>query len=339
MSGVLISGAITPLGVRFAERLIAEGRGPVLGVGIEPIEVAERWLPPEVRYHRVDLTRARQVRRLLYGVVRAERVEAVVHLAFHRRAAERSPRAHKLHVEATDLMLRLAENHPTISRFVYRSDGSVYRRRADSPDVLREDHPLELSGSAPWWVRDRVEADVTVCTRMGLSRTHIAVLRMSEVVAPRMGSQLLDYLSSRVCLRALGFDPMLNLLSLDDAARALALALDTDAQGVFNVPGADTLPLSRVIQRWGRRDVGIPGPLLGPLYRLRSAVRGTDFRYDLNRWRFHVNGVLDGARAATELGYRPAVSIPWPVGTPREGMGEGGPPWNATSRSPSSESS
>ena len=161
-------------------------------------------------------------------------------------------------------------------------------------------------------MRHRAEADLTVCTRMGMAPSlSIAVLRLAELFAPGCGSQLFDYVSSRVCFRPLGFDPMIQLLSLEDAVRALVLALFSDAQGVFNVPGADVLPLSQVIALAGRRGVAVPGPLLGPLYGARSLVRGTEFRYESNRFRFHYSAVLDGRRAERELGYVPAHRIGW----------------------------
>jgi hypothetical protein len=75
---------------------------------------------------------------------------------------------------------------------------------------------------------------------------------------------------------------------------------------VFNIPGADTLPLSRMIARAGRRDVPLPGPLLAPLYQLRTQLVGFTFRYDLNMRRFHFGGILDGERARGVLGYVPS---------------------------------
>lgn len=312
MSGVLISGITTPLGTRLAQRLVEAGCCTVVGAGVEPWEQVRGGLPPEVEYHCVDLTRPRVVRRLLFGPAREHGVEALVHLALHRAAADTGRRVHQLNVEATRLMLRLAEEHPSIRRFILRSSAGVYQQRADTPDLVREDHPIELSAAMPQWIRDRVEADVTVCTRMGLSPLHVNVLRCAEIFAPRMGSQLYDYLQSRVCLRPLGFDPILNLLSLEDAAAALQLALVARAPGVVNIPGADTLTLTTLIRRWGRDDVPVPSLLLEPLYRARARVRHTEFRYGLNVRRFHYNKVLDGARAREVLGYVPANPIAWP---------------------------
>jgi len=309
---VLISGGTTPLGLAIARQVLAQDEGPVLLVGVEePSAVASR-IPAGAEYHCVDLTRPRRVRRLLFGPCSALGVESVLHLAFHRSPKLGGHHARRLNVDSARLMLRLAEEHPSINRFVLRSASSVYLDRSEQPDVLREDQPLNLHPSAPQWLRDRVEVDVTVCARMGLSPVHVVVLRCSEILTARMGSQLYDYLSSRVCLRPAGFDPMLNVLSLDDATRAFVLALRTDAQGVFNVPGADTLSLRHLIHLWGRTELPVPGPLVGPLYQARSLRRQRGFDYAANKRRFHFNGVIDGERAHKELGYQPKHPLSWP---------------------------
>jgi UDP-glucose 4-epimerase len=263
-------------------------------------------------YLHVDLTRPRRIRELLFGPARDHGVGTVVHTALHRRVTDEGRVVKALNVECTREMLLLAESHPTINRFVYRSYADVYRIAPEHPALIGEDHPLELGAGMPQGIRDRVEADVLVCTHMGMSPLHIVVLRCAEVLAANTGSQLHDYLESRVCFRPLGFDPMLNVMSVEDAVRALCLALTTEAEGVFNIPGLDVLPLSAAIRAWGRREIAIFGPLLGPLYGLRALARGLDFSYATNRYRFHFSGVLDGTRASEVLGYVPAHAIDWP---------------------------
>jgi UDP-glucose 4-epimerase len=243
MSGVLVTGATQPLGRALIDQLLARGRGPILAVGLE----ADGGFPEAVRYEQVDLSRDRQVKALIDGPVAQLGLHCVVHLAFHRDPD--SKRAHKLHVDATRLMLRLSTDHPSITRFILRSTAEVYAARRDRPDRLREDHALALSSADSPWIRQRVQADVAACTRMGMSDLDVVVLRCAEILHADMGSQLYDYLQSRVCLRPLGFDPVLNLLSLDDAARAFALAVESDGGGVFNIPGADTLPLIWATQK------------------------------------------------------------------------------------------
>jgi UDP-glucose 4-epimerase len=252
----------------------------------------------------VDLSRSRSVHDLLYGPARKLGITAVVHGPPNGRAQARN-------VEATRELLLACEAHPTVRRFVYRSAADVYAIRTSEPNLLDEDAPLELDPIVPQWVRDRALADLTTCARMGSSRLSIAVLRCAEILAPGTGSQLWDYLQTRVCLRPLGFDPMINVLSIEDAVRAVCLALHAEVRGVYNIAGADTLPLSRLIARSRRLDVPLPGPLLAPLYRLRTWAIGLEFRYDMNFRRFHFGGVVDGTRAADQLGYRPRHPIRW----------------------------
>jgi UDP-glucose 4-epimerase len=307
----LVTGATTPLGAAVVRELVDAGAEHVLAVGADD-EPAALASSRAVAYLGVDLTRSRAVHDLLWGPARRAGIDVVVHGALHRSARDRGPRVHVQNVEVTRRLLAACDRHPTVRRLVVRSAAEVYALRTAEPNLVDEDTPLELDPAAPQWVRDRVEADLTACAHMGLSSVAIVVVRCAEVLAPGTGSQLWDYLQSRVCLRPLGFDPMINVLSAADAARAIRLAAAGDGQGVFNVPGADTLPLSRIIARWGRRDVQVPGPLLAPLYRLRARSVGFEFRYDLNLRRFHFGGVVDGTRARRELGYQPRHPIVWP---------------------------
>lgn len=311
---VLVTGASLPMGERLLRTLLADSRvGHVIALtgedpAVLPVREAGRLHPVQV-----DLRSSRRVHGLLFGLARDLRVDTVVHLAVHRAAHDEGAAVHAFNVEAVRSLLELCERHPTIRRFVLRSDVAVYQVQRDLPILIGEEHPLNLTGNSPQWVRDRVEADVMACCRMGLSPLQIVVLRMAELLAPGAGSQIHDYLQSPVCLRPAGYDPMLNLLTIDDAVGALQKAVHHDAQGIFNVPGADTLPLSTCIRAYGRIGVPVPGTWMTPLYAWRRRLRGTDFRYGMNRRRFHYSGVLDGTRAREVLGYVPCHPVEWPV--------------------------
>jgi len=314
MSRLLITGATTPMG-RILVRMLLDMPEVelVMATGVEapalvPFEPTDR-----LHYHQIDLTRPRRLWRLLFGPARTHRINAVIHAAKHRDPTKTGARVRALNVDATRHLLSVAENHPTIERFVFRSDAAVYRVGAATPDVMDESHALNFDPQAPQWLRDRVEADLNVCARMGLTNLSIAVLRCAECLAHNEGSQLHDYLQAHVCFHPLGFDPMLNLISLRDLAHALILAAHNDANGVFNIPGGETLPLSEVIHLWQRRRVGVPAPLMRPLYWMRRQIVGTEFDYHLNQWRFHFNGILEGGRAADILGYTPQYPLRWPA--------------------------
>jgi UDP-glucose 4-epimerase len=307
---VLVTGATAPLGEELVRHLLAAPDVElVLAIG----RPREPGPPPSPRliYRAVDMTRPRALHDLVWGEAREHGVGAVVHDMLHRSARDAGARVHAQNVDAARELVLACTGHPTIRRFVYRSFGEVYALRHTTSDLVDEEAPLDFDPTSPQWLRDRVEADLTVCAHLG-GPLPIAVVRCAEILAPDVGSQLWDYLQSRVCLRPLGFDPMLNVLSLEDAVAALAGVLRSPATGVFNIPGRDTLPLSAAIEESGRADVPVPGPLLAPLYGLRRWIAGFEFRYGMNVRRFHFGGVLDGTRARTELGFVPRTPVRWP---------------------------
>ena len=306
---VFITGATAPLGRALVDSLLA-------APDVELIMAVGRQGEPSpgfdarVVYRAVDLTRPRALHDLVWGEAQDLGIDAVVHGMQHRRI-DRGAAIHKQNVDATRELVLACLDHPTIRRFIYRSFAEVYSHRRTTSDLLDEDSPLDFDPSSQQWVRDRVEADLTVCTHFA-SKLRIAVLRCAEILAADTGSQLWDYLQSRVCLRPLGFDPMLNVMSLPDAVAATNLALRSTAIGPFNIPGFDTLPLSCAIAESGRGDIPVPGPLMAPLYGLRRWIAGFEFRYDMNLQRFHFGGVLDGGRATRMLGYLPRTPVTWP---------------------------
>lgn len=210
--------------------------------------------------------------------------------------------------ESTRLLLHLSEEQASIKRFVLRSFATLYRLDSREPALIDEQHALDLT-HVPAQFQPCAEADFTVCERIGSSRLQLTVLRCAEVLSPLERGPLYGYLSSRVCLRPLGYDPMLNVLSPEDLVQAIGRAAHGDAAGVFNIPGFDTLPLSELIYSAGRIALPIPGPALAPLYALRKLLTQREFQYASDQARFHHGAVLDGSKARHLLGYVPAQPV------------------------------
>jgi UDP-glucose 4-epimerase len=318
MISVLVTGATSAVGERLIRSLVADTRvAHVLAVALDPPEHA---LPfshgKRLTYLSVDLTRTRKVRELIFGPARDLNVEVVVHLNQHNNAHARGRKVHQVNVEALRSILDLSHRHPTIRRVVLRSFAVVYRVSLDLPVLVTEDHPLNLAPGAPQYVRDRVEADLTACARMGLADAEIVVLRCAEALGPGTGSQLYDYVNAPVAFRPAGFDPMVNVATVADIVTALEQATHGSGEGVFNIPGFDTLPLAEAIRKWGTTSVPMPSRLIQPLYNLRHTVTGSQFSFGLNRHRMHFGLVLDGTRARDVLGYTPRNPVDWPLGGP-----------------------
>jgi UDP-glucose 4-epimerase len=311
MRRIMVIGASTSLGTALITALLADERvGCVFGVG-HKIESPLVQAPHSFVYECVDLKRQRSIRTMLFGRARELEIDTIVDFAVHQDASLAGSELHAQNVEATRTILQLAERQPTIRRFILRSHGEAYDLRSDLPTVMTEEHPLNLSPHNPQWLRDRIEADLTVCARMGMSPLTIAVLRCAECLSAGVGSPLYDLLVSRIRLRPLGFDPMMNVLSVEDLVAAHKLAIFSEKQGVFNIPGADTLPLSEIFEKWGKEAIALPSPLLKPAYALRDLWLRGEFDYRSNRRRFHFGGVLDGHRAREDLGYIPSHPLSW----------------------------
>lgn len=314
MRSVLVTGATSTLGQELVKSLIRDARvAHVLAVDHTPKSYQYPIQEPgRLTYTSVDLRRARQVRDLLFGPARDLNVEVIVHTASHGSGFGKGRSVHAENVEALRSILELADRHPSIRRLVVKSHAVVYRVGLDLPVQVTEDHPLNLSPNQPQFVRDRVEADLTACARMGLIDCEIVVLRCAEALAPGVGSQLYDYLSGPVAFRPMGFDPMVNVATVADLVRAVELATHGSGEGVFNIPGYDTLPLSQAARLWNAKMVPVPGAMIRPYYQLKHFTSGSEFSYGVNRNQLLLGLVLDGARAAEVLNYQPEVPVDWP---------------------------
>lgn len=112
-------------------------------------------------------------------------------------------------------------------------------------------------------------------------------------------------LGRRFVMTVPGHDPPLQLLTVDDMAAAIAAAVERGAGGVFNVVPAGTVPVAAAVRLAGAHRLPLPRWLqrlaLGGLSRGADADRVEYLRF---AW------TAGGARAAAELGYRPAAGSP-----------------------------
>jgi UDP-glucose 4-epimerase len=278
---LLVTGVTTPLGRALHKRLATVGEVFGIRAPTDPLPDADQNVACVA-----DLTHHADVRSVIAGVVAEAAIDTVIHLGSTGAG----------HAISTKLLLDGLEQVACVRTFVLRSTALLYRLRHDDPIVITERHALDLAPAR----RDWLEADVTACQRMLNADVRVSALRLAPVMASGIGDELSDYLRLDPCYRPLGFDPMVSALSLEDATDALARAADHAPRGIFNVGGADTLPVSELADRIGARCWAIPGAAIEPLCALRGVPQR---RYRALSGVLHHGLVIDGRAATSAFGF------------------------------------
>lgn len=256
----------------------------------------------KVTYRRIDLARP-DADRPLADALREERIDTVFHLAFLWSPITNSAFAHELEVIGS-LHVLAAVAAAGVGNLVLPSLTAVYGARGANPAFLDEHAPLH--GCPPSrFVSDKVEVEKEArAFRARHPDVRVLVLRFAPIIGPSVDNAVTRLLRARVLPTVLGYDPLWQAVHEDDAARALHLALHSDAEGELNVVGEGVLPLSGMVKLAGGRVVPLPHPVARAAIRLlnhanRLGVPLTLLDYIRYSW------VADGRRARESLGYAP----------------------------------
>jgi nucleoside-diphosphate-sugar epimerase len=139
------------------------------------------------------------------------------------------------------------------------SSGVVYGAHPDNPVPLTEDHPTRPNFDFPA-ARALAEAERLVLDpATGNPDASRLVLRGAAIWTPAWGGFLARMLVGPAIVGVRGYDPPVQSLDPDDAARALALAVAGRLEaGVYNVAPDDWVPASQLSRLTGRRRVEVP---------------------------------------------------------------------------------
>ncbi len=296
MEKVLIAGISGGLG-RLVALHLREG---FRVVGVD--RMAWEGRPEDIQLARVDLRK-----RAFETVMQRERPRVVVHLGFVRHFRGDAAARHQTNILGTKALLDCCVRFG-VEQLVVLSSGYVYGAFPENPFYLDEEHPLAASRSYPE-IRDLVEVDAMASAFLWREpQVRTTVLRPVSTLGARVHSLIRDYITRRRVPTVLGFDPMMQFIHEDDVVRAIALVLETQTTGVFNVAGPGAVPASLAIRACG----GVPWPL--PEFAMRPTFRRL-YRAGLSPW---PEGVLDymkypltlcGDRFAEATGFAPQHSL------------------------------
>ncbi|MBS1856993.1 MAG: FAD-dependent oxidoreductase [Acidobacteria bacterium] len=176
-----------------------------------------------------------------------------------------------------------------LRRLVLRSHAYAYGSSTKNPGFMTEERVslLPLDAKEQRWLKAEE-----------ITRRHPgwAAVRLTNVLAPEEGDLLLRQMSSRSALSLAGHDCNVQFIGVEDAARALVAAAESDATGLFNASGEGALPLKKVLRAAGTRRIALPRPVA------RALSRGPDLDQLQSTW------TVSSERARKVLGFAPRES-------------------------------
>lgn len=224
---------------------------------------APRIMGP-VRFVLGDLTRLD-----LGDLIATHGIDCVLHLAYASRTGLGEARDER---RVAGVLLRAAKA-TELKRLVLASRDAVY---APSARPVGEDAPLRAKDGQPPAIHAKLVTEALARSADG--PTEIVTVRCANVLGPSPGGNLQQILSMRRLLAPSGYDPLVQLLHVDDAAAGyLAICQAETVESTYNLAGPEPLPLSVVAGILQRPRLVLPSMLINPLASLLARTRTLPF--------------------------------------------------------------
>ncbi len=275
---VLVTGLSQDLSSRFARRLAVMGES----AGIDKV-VGIDVVPPDgdlggVKYVRLDIRTP-----VVAKVLAVEEVDTVVHLGAGPVQRGVSGSNKETNVIGTMQLLAACQRAATVEKFILGSSTAVYGTSPRDPAMFTE-ASTALGGARSGFPKDIVEVEAYV---RGFARRRpeilITTLRAANILHVEVESPLGSYFENPVLPAAIGFDPRLQFLHVDDALNVLVEAVLNDRPGTFNVAGDGVVLLSQAARRLGRPTMPLPPIGFGAAARRLVRLMGSEIPPDLHR--------------------------------------------------------
>jgi UDP-glucose 4-epimerase len=260
------------------ERIIGIDRRPFIGK------------PKDVEMHELDLRKKKAE-----DVFRKNEIRAVIHMGILHDPRMNQEEHHSFNVVGTTRILEYCAKYG-VKKVVVLSSANVYGPSPDNSNFLNEDAPLMAAGRFSG-VRDLIEVDMLA---HGFFWRHpkieTVILRPVHIVGPNIKNAPSQYFRLRYPWMMAGFDPMVQLIHVEDAARSMVEALRPETKGVYNVVGPGEVPFP------------VPSPLarqaLGLLFKYRIASFPPP---ELDHIQFLC--AVDGSRWAKDVNWKPRYNM------------------------------
>src|SRR5690606_21955455 len=293
---VMVTGVSGNLGRRLAKRQHRKEKG--IGVDRRPFP----GRPKDMEMYELDLRKKKAE-----DLFRRHRIKAVIHMGIMHDPRMNQEESHSFNVLGTSRILECCARYG-VEKLVVLSSSNVYGPSPDNSNFLTEDAPL-MAASRFSNMRDLIEVDMLAQSFFWKHpQVQTVVLRPVHIVGPNIKNAPSNYLRLQRPWTVAGFDPMVQLIHVEDAARAMVEALRPEPRGVYNVVGPGEAPLSAILRALGRKPVPVPHfaarPLLNTLFKYRLAHFPPP---ELDHIQFLC--AVDGSRWEKDVGWKSEYSL------------------------------
>ena len=300
---VAVTGAHSFLGKEVISRLEQDRRH----VKVLAIDIRKPDVPmTKTQFHKVDLTLPNADEEVAH-VLSREKADTLVHLALLSKPTHNTTWAHELEAIGTMHVLNACAACK-VHKVVTWSLTALYGAHPQNPNLLTESNKLHgVTGSR--FFTDKLEAErLARRYRRENPASVVTVLRTAHILGRRFNNYVSRFIGLPVVPVMAGYDPVVQLLSEDDAVDAFKLAIDGDHNGEYNVASDGVLPLSTVLAMAGRVSVPILHSLAHPIAKvlwMTQVLNLPPMYFDFLRYLC----VADTDKARREMGFCPRRDI------------------------------
>lgn len=293
---VVVTGISGNLGRALAKKLHKQER--IIGIDRRPFP----GKPKDIDLYELDLRKKKAE-----DVFRKNPVKAVIHMGIMHDPRMSSEDHHSFNIIGTTRILEYCAKYG-VKKVVFLSSANVYGPSPDNSNFLTEEAPLMGASRFPS-VRDLIEVDMLAHGFFWRNPDiQTVVLRPVHIVGPSIKNAPSNYLRLEKPWMLAGFDPMVQLIHVEDAASALVEALRPEARGVYNVVGPGQVPLSAIFRELNREPVRVPHflarPMLNTLFKYRLASFPPE---ELDHIQYLC--MVDGSRWQKDLQWKPRMTM------------------------------
>jgi UDP-glucose 4-epimerase len=291
----LITGIGGNFGRAVARRL--HRRYEIIGMDRRPVH----HMPKDIDVENVDIRRRRAE-----DVFRRERIDAVVHLNIMHDPRTRQEEHHAFNIVGTQKIFQLASEH-RVPKIIVLSSANVYGPDPTNNQFLKEDAPL-MGGQKFDAIRDLIALDM-FCNTFFWRHPEIetVILRPVHIVG-RVNNAPSRYLRLERPITVMGFDPMIQLIHVEDVVSAVERSLTPGVRGVYNIAGPSPVPLSLLFDKMGKTPRPVPEPMARMMLKAGWSLKVSDWPVpELDHIKYVC--MVDDSLARQKLGFAHEYSL------------------------------